>query len=283
MFLKFLHHFFLPHESNNHRPKVLHHTSLMFFIFVFLVGQIMMGSAKANFGDVLGAKIDVSVERLLQLTNDERQNKGLRSLLLNDKLSKAAFLKGTYMLQKNYWAHNAPDGTTPWVFIRQTKYDYVYAGENLARGFTNSSDVVKAWMESPTHRDNMLSTNYKDIGFSVLEGKLLGEDTTLVVEMFGSTEPMVLGSQPEKTIPSKEVLPQIALEKVINTPVFDISLVSRYVGIATLALFIFIFVIDLIIIERRKIVRLVGHNLDHITFLFMILLFIILFNRGSIL
>lgn len=279
---KLLHHFFLPHDLNNYRPKILHHKSLAFFIFIFLVGQIILGTAKANYGDVLGAKTNIAVDQLLQITNNERQSRGLRVLLLNEKLSRAAYLKGTYMLDKNYWAHNAPDGTTPWVFIKQVHYDYVYAGENLARGFTNSPDIVKAWMESPSHRDNMLSTNYKDIGFAVLEGKLLDENTTLIVEMFGSTDPMVLGKQSEKTALNKEVSQPVA-EKVVNTPVFDVPRFSWYVVVITLSLFIFIFIIDMIIIERRKIVRLVGHNIDHITFLFMILLFIILINRGSIL
>ena len=91
------------------------------------------------------------------------------------------------MFAKNYWAHVSPDGTTPWVFIKSAGYSYVYAGENLARGYNTSQDVVTAWMASPEHKQNMLSSNYQNVGFAIVTGNLTGEDTVLVVEMFGST------------------------------------------------------------------------------------------------
>src|SRR5258706_10350524 len=91
------------------------------------------------------------------------------------------------MFAKDYWAHIAPDGTTPWSFIKGAGYNYVYAGENLARGYFSASDVVNAWMASPEHRENMLSSKFADVGFSAQNGKLTGEDTVLVVEMLGST------------------------------------------------------------------------------------------------
>ncbi|MBI2431160.1 MAG: hypothetical protein HYV39_04040 [Candidatus Levybacteria bacterium] len=288
---RFFHHFFLPHESNNHRPKLLHHKTIVFFIAFFLIGQILLEKAKTDFSDVLGATADISVEKLLLLTNRERQSKGLGQLVLNEQLSKAAFLKGTNMLEKNYWAHNAPDGTTPWHFIKQTEYNYVYAGENLARGFTHSEDIVDAWMTSPTHRDNMFSPNYQDIGFAVLEGKLVGENTTLVVEMFGSAQPLQLAKTPETVL--QPVSPQLAGERSLsseiapsylkNQPIINSISLSWYIGIGTITLFIFILSIDMIIIERRKIIRFVGHNIDHVVFLGLVLLFIILVNHGYIL
>lgn len=288
---KFLHHFFLPNDSNNHRPKLLHYQSLVFFILFFLVGQLVLVKAKTDFSNVLGAATDISVGRLLELTNSQRQSKGLPPLVLNDKLAKAAFLKGNYMLVKNYWAHNAPDGTTPWYFIKQTEYNYVYAGENLARGFTRSEDIVDAWMASPAHKDNMLSPNYHEIGFAVLEGELLAENTTLVVEMFGSTQPLQLAKTPETV--SQPVSPQFAGERSLSSevassylqsqPIINSTSLSWYIGVGTIALFILILTIDMIIIERRRIIRFVGHNADHIAFLSLVLLFIIFVNRGAVL
>ena len=61
-------------------------------------------------------------------------------------------------------------------------------GENLARGFNSASDVINAWMNSPEHRQNVLSPNYQNVGFAVATGNLSGEDTVLVVEMLGSTK-----------------------------------------------------------------------------------------------
>ena len=68
------------------------------------------------------------------------------------------------MFSKNYWAHFAPDGSTsPWDFIHQSGYNYIFAGENLAKGFTDANSVVAAWMNSPSHRENILSNKYKDV------------------------------------------------------------------------------------------------------------------------
>ncbi len=286
----FLRHLFLPRESNNHRAKLLHHKSLLFVIIFFLVGQVILATVKQNYQQVLGSQTDISSQTLLVLTNKDREQVGLMPLRLNDALAKAALSKAKYMFVNNYWAHNAPDGTTPWVFIKQAGYDYTYAGENLARGFATSDDVVKAWMASPTHKENMLSSNYQDIGFAILDGKLLGEDTTLVVEMFGNTKLPVATKQTSQaaqvpgTIPQKVVyganVPSSLPVSVEKKPFMDSFSLSWRISIFTLLLFVSILVLDMIIVERKKIARLVGHNLDHIIFLGLILLFVALVSRG---
>ena len=184
---KFLRHLFLPKESNNYRAKILHHDVLILLIVFFLSAGVVMSYVRTNFPSVLGTFSDISSEQLLDITNSDRQAAGLPPLSLNNDLSQAAIGKANDMFSKDYWAHVAPDGTTPWVFIKNAGYTYVYAGENLARGFTTPQSVVDAWMASPSHRENMLSPHYKDVGFAVETGKLNGEDTVLVVEMFGST------------------------------------------------------------------------------------------------
>src|SRR5664279_3337123 len=182
----FLHHFFLPRESNNHRPKLLHHQSLIILIISLFLIALLLPSLQRDFPSVLGISNNISIQDLLLQTNKQRQAHGLTLLKLNDNLTKAAQLKGQNMFAKNYWAHISPDGDTPWQFIKTSVYDYLYAGENLARGFSTSPEVVDAWMASPSHRENMLSPNYNDVGFAVLPGQLTGSDTLLVVEMFGS-------------------------------------------------------------------------------------------------
>lgn len=216
-------------------------------------------------------------------------------LVLNDQLSQAAFLKAEDMLQKEYWAHNAPEGTTPWVFIKKAGYNYTYAGENLARGFTSSQDIVNAWMASPSHRENMMSGNYQDIGFAMVSGKLKGEDVVLVVEMFGSKGAPPLARETQKIeIPvaaqkvaqvqaSHSTTAPVMVASVKSNPVIDANALSKSLGIIIVALFIFVFILDMIIIERKKIVRLVGHNLDHIFFLTAILVLIIMITKGVIL
>jgi hypothetical protein len=205
-------------------------------------------------------------------------------------------MKADYMFAKDFWAHNGPDGTTPWYFIKKSGYTYVYAGENLARGFTSSSDVVTAWMNSPTHRENMLSPNYKDIGFSIKKGKLLGEDTTLVVEMFGSTTNISSGQAPQEKAP--DVLPAaVESEQNMNNSLTNIlgdyrikttallssRSVSTLIGFSILGIFIFTLFVDIIVIERKRIVRFVGHSLDHIFFLLAIFVIMMVTLRGLVL
>ena len=121
-------------------------------IVVLLLLQAISFPIKRNFPDTLGTATDISAQQLLLFTNKARQENNLPPLITNDALVKAAILKGKDMFAKNYWAHYSPDGITPWSFFEQTGYTYTYAGENLARGFINTEDVVKAWLASQTHR-----------------------------------------------------------------------------------------------------------------------------------
>lgn len=278
----FLHHIFIPRESNNFRARALHHSLLVFFIAVLLIGQFFVVYARTHYQTVLGTSIDLSVSRLIELTNEKRIEKGLSQLVFNEKLASAAALKAADMFEKNYWSHIAPDGTTPWIFFKKAEYDYVYAGENLARGFTDSDEVVAAWMASPTHRENMLSPNYKEIGFAIEQGQLLGENTTLVVELFGNTTTLV------DKVTEKEVQaayqPQAAPQTAIKFfPKIDAIAASSNISLLIILFFILLLVIDMIVVKRKKVIRFVGHNLDHILLFVALLLFVLLYEVGVIL
>lgn len=125
-------------------------------------------------------------KEIIILTNIERRKVGLNDLIENELLDKAAEAKANDLIEKNYWAHIAPDGTTPWDFIKKSGYEYEYAGENLGRGYSYPSETVNAWMISKEHKDNILSSNYKDIGVSIKNGVLTGSQTIVVVQEFGT-------------------------------------------------------------------------------------------------
>lgn len=275
----FFHDLFFPHFHNNFRSKLLHHRIILLFITLLVSGSLFLSFIKTNYPQVLGVSSDVTIDQLLNLTNQDRQKNGAGSLSLNDKLNKAAIDKANDMFSENYWAHNSPSGKTPWVFIKKEGYEYVFAGENLARGFTDSKSVIDAWMASPEHRENMLSRNYNEVGFAVKNGKLLGEDTVLVVEMLGNTSfaqnpiPQTAGTaqEPQSILPST------------NKPLIDSVSLSRNLSVGVVSLFILVLSVDLIVIERKKVTRFVGHNLDHILFLSLIMLMIFIIARGVIL
>lgn len=272
-------HLFIPRESNNHRAKVLHHTNIFLTIVFLLVASILIQRIKVSFPDVLGVKADISAEELLILTNQERQKNGTHSLFFNQQLSIAAEKKAEDMFEYDYWAHNSPSGKTPWVFIKSSGYKYVYAGENLARGFSNSEDVVKAWMESPDHRANMLSSNYQDVGFAVKIGELNGEETVLIVEEFGNQN-MPIAQKTQEIAAASDTNAAVKVASVNREPFINSLSFSSNVGFVIVFIFIFVLLLDMIIVEKKKIMRFVGHNTDHILYLILILALVGVLSKG---
>ena len=131
--------------------------------------------------------IALSDQSIAQLMNNERAAAGLSGLQWNGSLSESASLKVADMCAKDYWSHNAPDGTQPWVFMDRAGYPYRAAGENLANGYASDSALVAAWMASPTHRDNVLSSAFRDVGVASMQCVLQGLSVTVVVAHYGST------------------------------------------------------------------------------------------------
>ena len=299
--INYLRHLFFPHHTNNHRAKILHHKIISIFIIGLVALLFVLQPLQKQFPSVLGIASNITVDELLTLTNQKRIEAGVAPLQLSRSLSNAATEKAAYMFEHNFWAHIAPDGTTPWHFIKNSGYEYQYAGENLARGFTTSVDVVNAWMDSPTHRENLLSPNYTDIGFAVDSGSLTGTDTILVVQEFGSKYIAEGESNASDLISSaasvedvtintaqvagdaKETRSLTGVASAVNNPLIDTKSATFSVSIMLLSLFIIIFLIDIVIIERKKLSRVVTHNLDHIIYLFIVLMAVIIISGGIIL
>lgn len=293
----FLRHLFLPHYSNNQRAKLLHHESLFLLILFLIFGSMLLGFLHQNHPHVLGLSADISTQDLLLITNQKRQDAGISSLSLNSQLSQAAAAKATDMFAKNYWAHFAPNGKSPWDFIHEAGYQYTYAGENLARGFGTAQDTVNAWMASPDHRANMLSKNFTEVGFAVEQGNLTGDNgTILVVEMFGSQAK----TQTVKPLPQVVENVQAAIPTIVPSPTppppplatqssqtisthpLIASTTVRSLGIFLLGLFVGLFLLDLILTKRKKVVRVVGHNMDHILFFATLLIIAGMIGSGII-
>lgn len=177
--------FLLPHSGNNHYPHSIRPNFLAFYLAALLTVQLVYNFATTGEIKVLSFATDINQPAIIQLTNGQRQANGVNALQENSLLDQVAQLKAKDMFAGNYWAHVSPSGVTPWFWYDQAGYKYIYAGENLARDFDTSSGVLDGWMNSPTHRDNLLSPNYTEIGVAVVNGVLLGHQTTLVVQEFG--------------------------------------------------------------------------------------------------
>lgn len=276
-------HLFTPKESNNHRAKILHHTNLFLTIVFLLLTSFFVQRLKANFPSVLGVKADISAEELLLLTNKERQDRGVASLFFNEKLREAAAKKADDMFEYDYWAHNSPSGKTPWLFIKSSGYNYVYAGENLARGFSTAEDVIKAWMVSPDHRSNMLSSNYQDVGFAVKIGELNGEETVLIVEELGNLSMPIARNKTTEVATASDTTSAFKNVASINKQPFINSIsFSSNINMIIVLIFISVLLLDMIIGEKKKIMRFVGHNGDHILYLILILALVGILGKGVI-
>lgn len=281
----FFHHLFIPNEKNNFKSKSLHHDFLVGYLLIALFLNFLF---KTNLTQVLGFSTDITVEKLLNLTNKEREKYQLSPLKYNEKLSLAARKKAEDMFAKNYWAHYSPYGKTPWDFILDSGYQYEYAGENLAKNFLFTNDVIRAWMNSPSHKENILKKEYTDVGFAVVNGVLNNEETTLIVQIFA--KPLTSNSFEKKsilnnnlllpkTVQAKEVLPENKNTKNLiasKTFGFDINLLF-------FLFFLFALILDFYYAIKLNVFRISGKNLAHFIFIFFILIGLIIISKGKIL
>ena len=296
-------HLFFPHESNNRRARILHPSSLFFVTILLFVFQIGLNFFGKSFPRVLGYASNIAPSEVIRLTNEKRAQAGLSPLIENGILSQAAQAKGVDMMNRDYWAHFAPDGTSPWKFFIDFGYRYRYAGENLARDFSSASSAVDAWMASPTHRENIMNDKYKEIGIAVLDGNLAGSETTVIIQFFGAKSGSGVASIPEAKAAiatNKPVAVQIPV--VVTTPTPLPSLSPSPVSISSLkspswispfsstknlslgitGILLLVLSVDLIIVKRNKIVRVGGRTLAHIAFLGMVLAAILILKAGEI-
>jgi uncharacterized protein YkwD len=187
-------HVFIPTKKNCFRPHAFRHKLLGLYSLGLLLSQLVLGVSFYSGPSMVNENIETMKANIINLTNKERTKNELGELSESKVLNKAAEDKLTDMFQNNYWDHTSPIGKMPWDFMKQENYSYIYAGENLAKGFVDSTSTVEAWMDSPSHKDNLLSSRYKEIGVAIGNGKINGKPTTLVVQMFGSPQTQIAGS-----------------------------------------------------------------------------------------
>lgn len=229
---KSLKNYFIPHDGNDYKPHILQKTA------VVLMGVLVLLSfTLANLHALLWMNSNWLVGTILpavvvDLTNENRDTDSLGTLSRSSTLDQAAQLKAEHMAKHEYFAHYAPDGTSPWYFFDSVSYEYVHAGENLAVHFSDSDEVVEAWMKSPSHRENIMNGKYTEIGVGTARGEYQGYPTIFVVQLFGTpanapiavatSEPVVPEPAPVVALaePEPEVLPVVETPaEVVSEPV----------------------------------------------------------------
>jgi uncharacterized protein YkwD len=140
------------------------------FLFGFLIGALIAQNILQSKQLILSkqtSQIDTQIvvsDPLVISLNDERKKYGLSALMPSGKLDESSKIKACDMVDKKYFEHVAPNGEEAWDIMKKVGYKYQHAGENLARYFSNDNDMVKAWMNSKKHKENILDDRYKEIG-----------------------------------------------------------------------------------------------------------------------
>lgn len=104
------------------------------------------------------------VQQVIDLTNAQRSKNGLSALKADTQLSGVAQKKALDMQQNHYFSHTSPTYGSPFDMMRDFGVTYRSAGENIAQGQRTPQEVVTAWMNSPGHRANILSSKFTHIG-----------------------------------------------------------------------------------------------------------------------
>lgn|GEM_PF-2373604 len=129
-------------------------------------------------------------DEIFELTNNERVKNGLNPLKRNVKLDEAALERAMVIIEYDEWAHEATKSGIPYTeAIKKANYWNINYGENLANGQYTSEEVVNGWMNSDSHRANILDKKFQEIGIATYSGQLNGFSTVVTVQIFGGYQP----------------------------------------------------------------------------------------------
>lgn len=190
--------FFLPTQRNGNSPLSLSNGA---FLIYFLIASFLVVSPsylKRLQLAVISSPLSFGADEVIELVNKERVSEEMDALKRNAELDGIAAKKVDDMFEKNYFAHISPEKKTPWDFFKEGQYRYTAAGENLAIDFLTPGDANKAFMESPTHKANILNKLYKEVGAAVVEGTFDGRPTIIIAQYFGTPRvPSRIAKKPE--------------------------------------------------------------------------------------
>lgn len=227
----------IPRDKKRHGAHRTHNKPFMKVYWPYLPGALLLVLTlslwwflpHASTG-VQAYATNISTNGLLTATNEQRSKNGADSLRISSRLNAAAQSKAKDMADRNYWSHSTPDGKDPWVFIQQAGYEYKKAGENLAYGFSDNSATVAGWMNSATHRANLLDQAYSEVGFGFVNSPdFVGEGPeTIVVAMYGTpvgAEATAAVEEPQTEVKSEQNAVTSA-SKLVEPPTRQIALVD---------------------------------------------------------
>ncbi|OGD92464.1 hypothetical protein A2697_02925 [Candidatus Curtissbacteria bacterium RIFCSPHIGHO2_01_FULL_41_44] len=297
----------ITYDGIHHRAHGLTLAALFLYLQILVVLTVGLYVIKLGAPGVLGTA-SFGAEQIIEMTNARRSANGLPPLSFNGNLAAAAAAKAQDMFANDYWAHISPAGKTPWSFISSAGYRYVFAGENLARDYSDPGAVVNAWMNSSSHRANVLDKNFKEIGVAVASGRLGGREGTLVVQMFGTgISPSIAEvSSPHSKVTAEDgsegkqdlnqpaqasalEIPQAterrelaAVNESVTVLASNKSSIAKTLSLSLVGLVFILFALEVLVTIKRAHVHLKNGVLAHLTLLGFVLLAVWYLQEGAI-
>jgi uncharacterized protein YkwD len=198
---------------------------VLFAVLLALTGVIAGQAAAARTTPAAAQRLQGLEQALLTRLNSTRVSHGLRPLTLSGDLSSAAAAHSRSMLEDGYFQHESKDGSPFFErlrrFYRPAGYDRWSVGENLlySSGELDAPAAMKAWLESPSHREIMLTPTWRDVGVSALHasaapGTFGGEPTWVITMDFG----VRTGKKPTRQVTVHSTVAQ-TVQRVLPVPV----------------------------------------------------------------
>ena len=117
---------------------------------------------------------------LLNLINAEREKNNLPHLEIDESLQNVARLKAKDLVENSYFSHISPTYGTPFEMLRNNQISYKTASENIA-GNSSITNALQSWMDSESHRNNILSNTYNYTGIAVVDSIAYGK---IIIQLF---------------------------------------------------------------------------------------------------
>lgn len=195
--------------------------SSLFRTKIIIILCVLLFSARFGLGQMYTSASGITVDSVLRAVNNERSTRNISTLRTDSRLSAAANYKSGDMIARSYFAHVDPDGHYIWDKIVASGYTpYTILGENLAVDFSDTEGLMSAWIDSPTHRANILNASFKDQGAGVALGSGSSSYSIAITNTFGAQPVAKTTTPPATTTPPVTAAPKTTTtpKKVTTTP-----------------------------------------------------------------
>lgn len=127
-------------------------------------------------------KLETYKIEVMNLVNQVREKEGKSRLIYSIQLENTAQMHAEDMQKREFFAHINPDGVDVLTRVKKFKYDQRDVGENIAQGQSTPEEVMLSWLNSKPHRENLLKTNFTEMGVGIYAD---GSEGFYWVQVFG--------------------------------------------------------------------------------------------------